>query len=254
MKALILLSSERRNNSFTLRIARTFLSELQIEEAELLMLPDYQIHSCTGCLACQKSGVCTLRDDLEGILEKIRSADFILFASPVYLFSVSDRMKIFISRTVNYLHRDPQIRGKMAGIAVTADGLGGADAIRYLASYFSFTGLLYSGAVSCYIHEFRNYKKKNSRFQRELKKAVRRFQSIAGTREYSPTVSDYHYYYIRKRFTSAGRKRIPLEFPYWEDQGLFRRDYWNTTRRITGNPLIRIAGKLKAIFRIRGMF
>ena len=56
------------------------------------------IHPCLGCDGCNPDGVCVQKDDMAEISEAIRGADVLLFASPIYWFSVSAQLKAVIDR------------------------------------------------------------------------------------------------------------------------------------------------------------
>lgn len=52
---------------------------------DFLRLPDLSIGQCRGCFACLAGGGgCVLADDLAGLLARIREADGLVIASPVY--------------------------------------------------------------------------------------------------------------------------------------------------------------------------
>ena len=53
---------------------------------------------CKGCLACQKTGKCVIKDDIAPLIDTVRNADVLVFASPVYYYSVSGQLKTFLDR------------------------------------------------------------------------------------------------------------------------------------------------------------
>ncbi len=59
------------------------------------------IHGCMGCDHCQnkEKGVCCQRDDMQQIYPEILSADMVVFASPVYYFTLSAQLQAAIHRT-----------------------------------------------------------------------------------------------------------------------------------------------------------
>ena len=57
------------------------------------------INYCKGCLSCQLTSRCLQDDDMDEILEEMVNADVIVFATPVYFFSMCGQMKTFIDRT-----------------------------------------------------------------------------------------------------------------------------------------------------------
>ena len=56
------------------------------------------MHFCIGCLVCQKTGKCVLADDVQAITEKVRDADIVVFATPIYYYEMSGQMKTLIDR------------------------------------------------------------------------------------------------------------------------------------------------------------
>ncbi|MFC1836369.1 flavodoxin family protein [Thermodesulfobacteriota bacterium] len=72
-------------------------------EAEMVMLMDHDIRFCTNCLTCYKDlgaaiAPCSVKDDVRGILEKIRESDGIVLVSPVHSGFVTGLMTTFIER------------------------------------------------------------------------------------------------------------------------------------------------------------
>lgn len=67
-------------------------------EVEIVSLRDKSIGFCRGCLACLKLGKCVIDDDAVEIAEKMKSADVLVFATPVYYYSVSGQLKTMLDR------------------------------------------------------------------------------------------------------------------------------------------------------------
>lgn len=97
-KILIISSSPRRNgNSHVL--CQQFGKGASINhEVELLFLKDYHISYCSGCGSCNKGIACPLQDDMAPLLDKMVNADVIVFATPVYFYTMAGQMKTFIDR------------------------------------------------------------------------------------------------------------------------------------------------------------
>lgn len=53
---------------------------------------------CTGCNACHRTGFCVQKDDFNSLIPKIRKANLIVFASPLYYWTISSQLKAFIDR------------------------------------------------------------------------------------------------------------------------------------------------------------
>lgn len=71
-------------------------------ETELINLYDIQFKGCTSCFACKLKGntvtKCTMKDDMEKILQDICECDVLILGSPIYFTSVTGEMKSFMER------------------------------------------------------------------------------------------------------------------------------------------------------------
>ncbi len=67
-------------------------------QVEQISLKGKSIGFCKGCLACQKTKKCVLKDDAADIAEKIRNADTLVFVTPIYFYEMSGQMKTLLDR------------------------------------------------------------------------------------------------------------------------------------------------------------
>jgi multimeric flavodoxin WrbA len=67
-------------------------------EVEVISLKDKTISFCKGCLACQKTFKCVIKDDAMEIAEKVKEADTIVFTTPIYYYEMSGQMKTLLDR------------------------------------------------------------------------------------------------------------------------------------------------------------
>lgn len=58
---------------------------------------------CQACRKCKETGKCVLNDDISCILEKMREADCIIVATPVYFGGPSAQFKILEDRMFSFL-------------------------------------------------------------------------------------------------------------------------------------------------------
>ena len=65
---------------------------------EHISLKGREIRFCIGCLSCQKTQKCALKDDAVGIAEKVKGADTVVFVTPVYYYEMSGQMKTLLDR------------------------------------------------------------------------------------------------------------------------------------------------------------
>lgn len=108
MKIVAVLGSPRQNGNSTY-IARRFLETAQRlgAETQSFALNVLSYRGCQACRACKKtSEVCILNDDLTEVLDVVREADVIVFASPVYFSDLSGQMKLFLDRMYCFLTPD----------------------------------------------------------------------------------------------------------------------------------------------------
>ena len=75
---------------------------------ELLSLNRLQVNGCIGCNACRYGKPCVQKDDFNCLVPKIREADLLVFASPLYFWTFSSKLKAFIERFYCIAREDPQ--------------------------------------------------------------------------------------------------------------------------------------------------
>ncbi len=77
-------------------------------------------HGCIDCQTCKRNGgTCIWKDDIAPLMEKVIAADVLVFASPVYFFSITSQLKLFMDRTYAVME---QIRNKKFYFIATAAG------------------------------------------------------------------------------------------------------------------------------------
>ena len=67
-------------------------------KVEVISLKDKTISFCKGCLACQKTFKCVIKDDAMEIAEKVKEADTLVFTTPIYYYEMSGQMKTLLDR------------------------------------------------------------------------------------------------------------------------------------------------------------
>ena len=136
MKAL-LISGSRNPEGRTARAAGAVLQGLASAgvSSERIFLPTVRIERCRQCNEdgwgnCRSEGRCIIEDDIHGIITKIREADLLVFATPVYFGDLSESIRAFTDRLSRCMERTGHktgISGKTAiGICMAGGGGGGA--------------------------------------------------------------------------------------------------------------------------------
>ena len=67
-------------------------------EVEHISLKGKDLKFCTGCLACQKTQQCVLKDDAVRIAERVKASDTLVFATPIYYYEMSGQMKTLLDQ------------------------------------------------------------------------------------------------------------------------------------------------------------
>ena len=67
-------------------------------EVEQISLKGKEVKFCIGCLVCQKTQKCVLNDDAVWIAEKVKNADTLVFATPIYYYEMCGQMKTLLDR------------------------------------------------------------------------------------------------------------------------------------------------------------
>lgn len=66
--------------------------------AEKVRLSELNIGYCRGCGACFSAHRCVQRDDMDALSARLKAADAIVMASPVYFYSINGQLKAMIDR------------------------------------------------------------------------------------------------------------------------------------------------------------
>jgi multimeric flavodoxin WrbA/putative sterol carrier protein len=107
IKILAIQGSPRGRESNTEIILRKFLEGAISAgaQAETIYLKEKKVRHCIGCYTCwtKTPGVCAIKDDMAGLLGKVRECDIIIYATPLYIYTVSALLKAFQERLIPLL-------------------------------------------------------------------------------------------------------------------------------------------------------
>ncbi len=113
-------------------------------------LRDRSIAPCDGCGKCQKSGKCAVKDDMQEIYQKMRDADGILWATPVYFWSMSGQTKIAMDRTYALTFPKLQLANKVGGLITVASIRGCMNTANIFHMYFRYNSMFFAEMVNGY--------------------------------------------------------------------------------------------------------
>ena len=100
-KRILVLSTSPRIGGNSETLADVFIkgAEEAGHETKKICVYDKKIEFCKGCLGCQTTGKCILRDDAERIIAQMKAMDVLVFATPIYFYEMSGQMKTLLDRT-----------------------------------------------------------------------------------------------------------------------------------------------------------
>jgi len=136
---ILLISGSRNPEGQTATAGNAFLAGVADEggNGEHVFLPKLGVERCRQCEdhgwgICRTEGRCVIEDDFAALVEKIKAADAVAFATPVYYSDLSESLRAFLDRlrrTCTHESGRTSVAGKYAvGICVAGGGGGGAQA------------------------------------------------------------------------------------------------------------------------------
>ena len=124
-------------------------------QVETFFLHAMDIRPCTACDACRTKlkKDCIIKDDMKRLYPKLKAADGIVIASPIYWFTISAQTKLFMDRWYALGGDDGyELAGKKFGIVLAyadADPFisGAVNALRTFQDAFNYIGAEMVGTV-----------------------------------------------------------------------------------------------------------
>lgn len=96
---LVISTSPRKGgNSDALADALIRGAEESGNQAQKICLYDKTVGFCRGCMACSRSHRCVIHDDADIIAQKMKEADVLVFATPIYYYEMCGQMKTMLDR------------------------------------------------------------------------------------------------------------------------------------------------------------
>ena len=98
-KVLVITTSLRAKSNTDILAQRLIAGAKDAgHEVERISLRGKEIKICIGCLACQRTQKCVLKDDAVRIAEQVKDADTLVFVTPIYYYEMSGQMKTLLDR------------------------------------------------------------------------------------------------------------------------------------------------------------
>ena len=109
MKNILIIQGGGRPKGNTAQLVGSFVrgAEDAGHQIEVVSLLKHEVKGCLGCNACRYGKPCVQKDSFNDLVPKIKQADLLVFASPLYFWTVSSRIKAFIERFYCIAEEDP---------------------------------------------------------------------------------------------------------------------------------------------------
>lgn len=108
MKNVVIIHASERKGGNSDQMADAF--ERGVREAgnkvENIWIKDLKFGPCKGCYSCEHMGRCVQDDDMAQVLDCLKEADAIAFATPIYFYEMAGQMKVLLDRTMPLYFRE----------------------------------------------------------------------------------------------------------------------------------------------------
>lgn len=122
MSRIVVLVGSMRKGGNTNLLAQVFAEGAgKNNTVEMISVADYKVNPCIGCNSCftREANQCFQKDDMAEIYKKLKIADVLVIASPVYFYGISAELKAIIDRLHTPMRNEFQIK-KLALLLVGA--------------------------------------------------------------------------------------------------------------------------------------
>ena len=99
MKVLGIAGSPRHGGNTDLLLEQALAGARSVgAETETIVISKLDISPCLHCDGCLKEGHCVIEDDMQSVYTKLREADRIIVASPMFFMGLTAQIKALIDR------------------------------------------------------------------------------------------------------------------------------------------------------------
>lgn len=101
MKRVLIIETSPRIHGNSHMLAEQFAEGAREagHDVETVSLAGKKIGFCLGCWKCTSIHRCVIHDDADVIVQKMKDADVLVFATPIYYYEMSGQMKTLLDRS-----------------------------------------------------------------------------------------------------------------------------------------------------------
>jgi multimeric flavodoxin WrbA len=223
MKILAIIASPRGMQGNTGRLLDEVLAGVEKygAETEILSLKTLNVQPCVGCDTCHKTGICTIKDDYEGIKDKLLACDGFILASPNYIFSVTAQMKALFDRCNGLIHC-MALEGKYAAVVETSGGGEDDEVLVYMQHFVNTLGSSAVGGIGSPMAGIRAFPDQENLFKKARTLGQELCRCVAEKQRF-PKQEEFH---------DEFRTRMSGLVDYMQVFWPFEREYWQKKRAV----------------------
>ena len=232
MNYVIINGSPRRKNTWKMVEQAKKNLNGNFEESHLMKA---KIPFCNGCFKCilESEEKCPHYDKIKEILDKIKWADGIIIACPVYAMNVSALLKNFFDHTA-YLYHRPEFFTKKALVIVSTAGAGQKDVAKYIDETLRHWGInrTYKITYAC--------GGKDSIDSKNINEISQKFGGdVESGKLHNPKLGDIVFYNVWRTLAHS-ENSMEADKQYWIKTDLINNDF---SPEIKLNPLKKLFSK-----------
>jgi len=150
MQKTVLLSASPKADGNTAQLMQDCAKIIKEQgvDAEVISFAGLSIQSCTACGKCSEMGKCSIEDGLNEIIDKIRPAQGLIVASPVYFGTARGDLMSALQR-IGYVSRksDQFLAGKVGGAVAVARRGGQTFTLQEMLMFFLINDMIVPGST-----------------------------------------------------------------------------------------------------------
>lgn len=160
--------------------------------------------------------------------DRLLASDGVVFASPVYVHTVTALMKNSYDRFA-YLCHQPRFRDKSAAMIVTTELSGGDETLKYM-EFPAFTwGFRLSANLSVVYPSFDKKGHYRKRVDRAINEAASAFYRDLTTPRGIPRFRELAFFHLLKTKVRLHKDMLPRDYAFWEENSWLDREFYEET-------------------------
>lgn len=233
MKILIINGSNRINGNTDqlLKLIANHLREIADSqsipmEIETLHPGKMNLQFCRGCRICYDRGedACPVGDDMLAIKEKMKAADGVLLASPVYVDDVSAATKNYIDRLCHLCHR-PEFAGKVGYVLATTGSSRTSRTLDTMQMALRLWGYFIAGRQGVTMGARMSAEEARDNYDDMAKQIAEKLYGAIRERAYlNPTFLSLLTFKIQQLAWSNKAQPGTVDYEYWRSRGWLKSD------------------------------